>query len=95
MNVTERVMMPRCLGVGNEATCSAIINEYTAHIIYILDGFIGLILFILLYSLVVPLFCYTQVVLAFKVSKHNHKHYFANPTNCNSRKLIIMISSLQ
>ena len=41
MNVTERVMMPRCLGVGNEATCSAIINEYTAHIIYILDGFIG------------------------------------------------------
>ena len=30
MNVTERVMMPR-YGVGNEATCSAIINEYTVH----------------------------------------------------------------
>ena len=42
MNVTERVMMPRCLGVGNEATCSTIINEYTVHIIIdILDGFIG------------------------------------------------------
>ncbi len=65
-NVTERGWW--CLSVGNEATCSTIINEYTnlQHFRWIP----------MLNSFYFTLFSRYSLH-----TSHNRKHYFTNPTN--------------